>query len=142
MFAVLFGLSMDYEVFLLSRVRESWLRHGDNAKAVTDGLAGTGRVITAAAAIMIAVFLAFVPSTEIVLKLIGVGMASAILLDATLVRMVLVPATMHLLGRRNWWIPRWLDRRMPQLHVEGRPEHVELVQGHVSDTDIPAATAR
>jgi len=123
MFAVLFGLSMDYEVFLLSRVRESWLRHGDSTKAVTDGLAGTGRVITAAAAIMIAVFLAFVPSTEVVLKLIGVGMASAILLDATVVRLILVPATMHLLGRRNWWIPAWLDRRMPELHVEGRPEH-------------------
>ncbi|MFJ6988138.1 MULTISPECIES: MMPL family transporter [unclassified Streptomyces] len=122
MFAVLFGLSMDYEVFLLSRVRESWLRTGDSARSVTEGLAGTGRVITAAAAIMVAVFLAFVPSTEIVLKLIGVGMASAILLDATVVRMVLVPATMHLLGRRNWWMPRWLDRWLPELHIEGRPE--------------------
>ncbi|MFD4685413.1 MMPL family transporter, partial [Streptomyces sp. NPDC058461] len=122
MFAVLFGLSMDYEVFLLSRVRASWLRTGDSARSVTEGLAGTGRVITAAAAIMVAVFLAFVPSTEIVLKLIGVGMASAILLDATVVRMVLVPATMHLLGRRNWWMPRWLDRWLPELHIEGRPE--------------------
>ncbi|MFD4749804.1 MMPL family transporter [Streptomyces rubiginosohelvolus] len=122
MFAVLFGLSMDYEVFLLSRVRESWMRHGDNTRSVTEGLAGTGRVITAAAAIMIAVFLAFIPSTEIILKVIGIGMASAILLDATIIRLILVPATMHLLGRRNWWIPSWLDRRLPELHVEGRPE--------------------
>ncbi len=124
MFAVLFGLSMDYEVFLLSRVRESWQRTGDNGRAVTEGLAGTGRVITAAAAIMIAVFLAFVPSTEVILKLIGVGMAAAILLDATVVRLVLVPAVMHLLGRRTWWIPRWLDRRMPELHIEGRPDAI------------------
>ncbi|WUD70715.1 MMPL family transporter [Streptomyces sp. NBC_00510] len=138
MFAVL-CLSMDYEVFLLSRVREPWLRHGDNAKAVTEGLAGTGRVITAAAAIMIAVFLAFVPSTEIILKLIGVGMASAILLDATVVRLVLVPATMHLLGRRTWWIPRRLDRRMPELHVEGRPDHAGT---DVSQSDTPAVTPR
>jgi len=122
MFAVLFGLSMDYEVFLLSRVRESWIRTGDNARAVTEGLAGTGRVITAAAAIMIAVFVAFVPSPDVVLKLIGVGMAAAILLDATVVRLLLVPAAMHMLGRFNWWIPRRLDRRLPQLHVEGHPE--------------------
>ncbi len=123
MFAVLFGLSMDYEVFLISRIRESWLRTGDNARAVTDGLAGTGRVITAAAAIMIAVFVAFVPSPDVVLKLIGVGMAAAIALDATVIRLLLVPAVMHMLGRSNWWIPRVLDRRLPQLHVEGHPEH-------------------
>lgn len=123
MFAVLFGLSMDYEVFLVSRMRESWIRTGDNARAVTDGLAGTGRVITAAAAIMIAVFVAFVPSPDVILKLIGVGMAAAIFLDATVVRLLLVPATMHILGRFNWWLPRGLDRRLPQLHVEGNPEH-------------------
>ncbi|MFE8017176.1 MMPL family transporter [Streptomyces antibioticus] len=122
MFAVLFGLSMDYEVFLLGRVQESWLRDRDNAKAVADGLAGTGRLITAAAAIMIAVFLAFVPSGSVVLKLIGVGMASAILLDATVVRLVLVPAALHLLGERNWWLPRRLDRVLPALHLEGRPD--------------------
>jgi putative drug exporter of the RND superfamily len=122
MFAVLFGLSMDYEVFLLSRMRESWLRTRANSQAIVDGLAGTGRVITAAAAIMVAVFAAFVPSPEVFLKVIGVGMAAAILVDATVVRMLLVPAIMHLLGRGNWWLPRWLDNRLPQLHVEGRPE--------------------
>jgi RND superfamily putative drug exporter len=123
MFAVLFGLSMDYEVFLVSRMRESWLRtNGHGARAVVDGLAGTGRVITAAAAIMVAVFAAFVPSPEVTLKVIGVGMAAAIAIDATVVRMLLVPAVMHLLGRANWWLPRSVDRRLPQLRVEGRPE--------------------
>ncbi|HYO33586.1 MAG TPA: MMPL family transporter, partial [Nocardioidaceae bacterium] len=122
MFAVLFGLSMDYEVFLVSRMRESWLRTGDNHRAILEGLAGTGRVITAAAAIMIAVFAAFVPSPDIILKVIGVGMAAAILIDATVVRMLLVPSVMHLLGRANWWIPAWQGRRLPQLHVEGRPQ--------------------
>ena len=123
MFAVLFGLSMDYQVFLVSRMRESWLRtNGNGARAVVYGLAGTGRVITAAAAIMIAVFAAFVPSPEVTLKLIGVGMAAAIAIDATVVRMLLVPAIMQLLGRANWWLPRSVDRRLPQLRVEGRPE--------------------
>ncbi len=122
MFAVLFGLSMDYEVFLVSRMREAWLRSGDNSRAIVEGLAGTGRVITAAAAIMIAVFAAFVPSPDVVLKVIGIGMASAILVDATVVRMLLVPAVMHLLGRANWWLPEWLGQRLPQLHIEGRPE--------------------
>ena len=98
MFAVLFGLSMDYEVFLVSRMRETWMRTGDNGRAIVEGLAGTGRVITAAAAIMVAVFAAFVPSPDLVLKVIGIGMASAIFIDATVVRMLLVPAVMHLLG--------------------------------------------
>jgi putative drug exporter of the RND superfamily len=122
MFAVLFGLSMDYEVFLVSRMREAWLRTGDNGRAIVEGLAGTGRVITAAAAIMVAVFAAFVPSPDLVLKVIGVGMASAILIDATVVRMLLVPAVMHMLGARNWWMPARLHRFVPQLHIEGRPE--------------------
>jgi RND superfamily putative drug exporter len=122
MFAVLFGLSMDYEVFLVSRMREAWVRTGDNRRAVTEGLAGTGRVITAAAAIMIAVFAAFVPSPDVVLKVIGVGMAAAILIDATVVRLLLVPAVMHILGRANWWMPEWLGRRLPELSVEGRPQ--------------------
>ena len=123
MFAVLFGLSMDYEVFLVSRMRDSWLRsNGDGAKAVVDGLSGTGRVITAAAAIMVAVFAAFVPSPEVFLKVIGVGMTAAIAIDATVVRMLLVPAIMHLLGRATWWLPRWIDQRLPQLRVEGRPD--------------------
>lgn len=119
MFAILFGLSMDYEVFLLSRVKEEHDRTGDNGLAVADGLAATARVITAAAAIMVAVFLTFVFQTEVTAKLIGLGLASAILIDATLVRMVLVPATMELLGEANWWLPRWLDRRLPHISVEG-----------------------
>jgi RND superfamily putative drug exporter len=122
MFAVLFGLSMDYEVFLLSRVREEFNRTGETSRAVADGLAKTARVITAAAAIMVVVFLAFVFSTEVFLKLMGVGMATAILVDATIVRMVLVPAVMQLLGRANWWMPRWLDRLLPRL--DGEPVRV------------------
>jgi RND superfamily putative drug exporter len=115
MFSILFGLSMDYEVFLLSRVREQYLKHGEVSRSVVEGVAGTARVITAAAAIMVVVFLAFVFSTEVFLKLMGVGMAAAILVDATVVRMVLVPAVMQLLGRAAWWIPRWLDGVLPQL---------------------------
>ncbi len=122
MFAVLFGLSMDYEVFLVSRMREGWLRTRDNEQAILGGLAGTGRVITAAAAIMVAVFAAFVPSPDVILKVIGVGMAAAIFIDATVVRLLLVPAVMHLLGRANWWMPEWLGRVLPELHVEGHPE--------------------
>jgi RND superfamily putative drug exporter len=113
MFAVLFGLSMDYEVFLLSRVREEYLRSGSTRDAVTAGLARTARVITAAAAIMVVVFGAFVASEETFLRLVGVGMATAILVDATVIRMVLVPAVMQLLGRANWWVPRWLARVVP-----------------------------
>jgi putative drug exporter of the RND superfamily len=118
MFAILFGLSMDYEVFLLSRVREHYLRHGQTSRAVVDGVAGTARVITAAAAIMVVVFLAFVTSTEVFLKLMGVGMATAILVDATVIRLMLVPAVMQLLGRATWWIPCWLDGVLPRLDVE------------------------
>jgi len=118
MFAILFGLSMDYEVFLISRIREEYLKDGDTRRSVADGLAKTARVITAAAAIMVVVFLAFVASPEVFLKLFGIGLAAAIFLDATVVRMVLVPAVMQLLGPRNWWIPDWLERRLPRLDVE------------------------
>jgi RND superfamily putative drug exporter len=118
MFAITFGLSMDYELFLLSRIREQYDRTHDNALAVADGLASTARVITAAALIMVIVFLSFVTGSEPTLKLFGLGLAVAILIDATLVRMVLVPATMELLGDRNWWFPGWLDRITPRLHVE------------------------
>jgi RND superfamily putative drug exporter len=119
MFAILFGLSMDYEVFLLSRIKEEYERTGDNGLAVADGLAKSARVITAAAAIMITVFLAFVPSDIVLIRMFGIGLAAAVFVDATLVRMVLVPATMELLGDRNWWLPAWLDRLLPNLHVEG-----------------------
>jgi len=120
MFAILFGLSMDYEVFLISRIREEYLKDGNTRRAVADGLAKTARVITAAAAIMVVVFLAFVASPEVFLKLFGIGLAAAIFLDATLVRMVLVPAVMQLLGERNWWIPDWLERMLPRIEVEAR----------------------
>ena len=105
MFALLFGLSMDYEVFLLSRIREEYLETGDNATAVAHGIARTGRVITAAAAIMVTVFGAFILGDQVLMKVIGLGLATAVLLDATVVRMVLVPSTMELLGDRNWWLP-------------------------------------
>ncbi|MGW4816215.1 MMPL family transporter [Kitasatospora cineracea] len=118
MFTVLFGLSMDYEVFLLSRVREDWLATGDARGSVVRGLSSTGRVISSAAAIMVAVFTGFAIDPDITVKMIGVGMAAAVLVDATVVRMVLVPATMTLLGRRNWWLPGWLDRLLPELRVE------------------------
>jgi RND superfamily putative drug exporter len=118
MFAILFGLSMDYEVFLISRIREEYLKDGDTRRAVADGLAKTARVITAAAAIMVVVFLAFLAAPDVFLKLFGIGLASAIFLDATVVRMVLVPAVMQLLGSRNWWIPDWLERILPRLDVE------------------------
>ncbi|MDX6360194.1 MAG: putative drug exporter of the superfamily [Nocardioidaceae bacterium] len=119
MFPILFGLSMDYEMFLISRIREEYARTGDNTEAVARGMAGTGRVITSGALIMIAVFLAFVASPVPSLKMLGLGLATAILVDATLVRMVLVPATMALLGKANWWLPSWLDRILPHLTVEG-----------------------
>jgi RND superfamily putative drug exporter len=119
LFAIVFGLSMDYEVFLLSRMREEFVRTGDNHIAVADGLAATARVITAAALIMVCVFGAFVLGNDRQLKLFGLGMAVAVLVDATIVRMILVPATMELLGSRNWWMPAWLDRLLPRLEVEG-----------------------
>ncbi len=118
MFAILFGLSMDYEVFLISRIREEYLKDGNTRRAVADGLAKTARVITAAAAIMVVVFLAFTAAPDVFLKLFGIGLASAIFLDATVVRMVLVPAVMQLLGKWNWWIPNWLEEILPQLDVE------------------------
>ncbi len=122
MFAIVFGLSMDYEVFLLSRVKEEYDRTGDNRAAVADGLTATARVITAAAAIMVFVFGSFLLESDRVIKLFGLGLASAVFLDATIVRMLLVPATMELLGDRNWWLPGWLDRLLPRIDVEGTAE--------------------
>ncbi len=121
MFAVLFGLSMDYEVFLMSRIKEELARGGDARMAVVAGVARTAKVITAAAAIMVAIFAAFALSPMIFLKLIGIGLATAILVDATIVRMILVPAIMELLGDRAWWAPRWLERLIPEVDVEGGP---------------------
>ena len=129
LFTILFGLSMDYEVFLLSRIREEWLKTNDNALSVADGLAVTARVITAAAAIMVCVFGSFVLGELRVLKVFGLGLATAVLVDATLVRMVLVPATMELLGPANWWFPHWLDRVVPTIGIEGAPEPEPVVAG-------------
>jgi RND superfamily putative drug exporter len=122
LFAIVFGLSMDYEVFLLSRVREEYDRSHDNASAVANGLAITARVITAAAAIMVCVFGSFVLGGDRALRLFGLGLAVAVLVDATVVRLLLVPATMELLGDRNWWMPRWLDRVLPHVHVDAPDE--------------------
>ena len=124
LFAIVFGLSMDYEVFLLSRVREEWTRTGDSRTSVADGLASTAKVITAAAAIMVFVFGSFILENDRVVKLMGTGLATSILLDATIVRLLLVPATMELLGDRNWWLPRWLDRVLPRVDVEGHADPV------------------
>ncbi len=125
MFAILFGLSMDYEVFLLSRVRESYVGTGDSHRSVVEGLSSTARVITSAALIMISVFAAFILDPDTTVKMFGVGLSVAVFLDATLVRMVLVPATMSLLGSVNWWLPGWLDRRLPHMDLEGAPVTVE-----------------
>ena len=119
MFAILFDLSMDYEVFLLSRVREEYLVSGDNDSSVIHGIASTARVITSAALIMISVFLGFVLGDDPTIKMMGLGLATAIFVDATIVRVVLVPATMKLMGDANWWIPGWLDRILPTIDIEG-----------------------
>ena len=146
MFTILFGLSMDYEVFLLSRMREEWRRTGDNSAAVADGLAKTARVITSAAAIMICVFGSFVIGDPLrILKVFGLGLAASILIDASLVRLVLVPSVMELLGRSNWYMPRWLDRIVPTLGAEADPvatgqgaddQGAASLEGHPSPTEI------
>ncbi|ALV37994.1 MMPL family transporter [Streptomyces sp. CdTB01] len=135
MFAIVFGLSMDYEVFLLSRIRESWLHTKDNHASVAAGLAGTARVITCAALIMTSVFLAFLLSTNVVIKMLALGLGVSVILDASVVRLVLVPSTMYLLGRANWWLPRWLDRLLPHLDPEG-PAPAQAPAGQA----LPAVT--
>jgi len=117
-FAIVFGLSMDYEVFLISRIHEEWRRSGDAQAAVREGLANTGSVITAAAAIMIVVFGAFVLSPSRMLNQFGVGLAAAVLLDALVIRCVIVPAVLRVMGARAWWLPRWLDRLLPKIALE------------------------
>jgi RND superfamily putative drug exporter len=127
-FAIVFGLSMDYEVFLISAIREHYDRSGDNAQAVADGLESTARVITAAALIMVFVFGSFVVSDIRALKLIGLGLAVAVAIDASIVRVILVPATMELLGNANWWLPRWLDKILPKINVEGETLDVDELE--------------
>ena len=138
MFTILFGLSMDYEVFLLSRMREEWRRTGDNSSSVADGLAKTARVITSAAAIMICVFGSFVIGDPLrILKVFGLGLAASILIDASLVRLVLVPSVMELLGRSNWYMPRWLDKIVPTLGVEVDVHSLD----RPTDDPVPAASS-
>jgi RND superfamily putative drug exporter len=135
MFAIVFGLSLDYEVFLLSRVKEVWDVTGDHPQAVARGLASTARVITCAALIMASVFAAFVTSSSVVIKMIALGLACSIVIDATVVRLLLVPAIMNLLGgSSSWWIPRWLDRVLPRLGgtqpaPAGRPVRPDMTSG-------------
>ncbi len=144
MFAILFGLSMDYEVFLLSRVREEYLATGDNDASVIHGISSTARVITSAALIMISVFGGFVMGDDPIMKMFGLGLATAILVDSTVVRIVLVPATMKLMGDANWWIPGWLDRILPTIDIDGEaslpePEYepVPSIEGHADDPVYP-----
>ena len=143
MFAILFGLSMDYEVFLMTHIREAWQRLHDNRLAVIAGVANTGRVITSAALIMVSVFFAFIINGDPTVKQFGVGMGVAVAVDATLVRCLLVPAVMILLGRANWWFPRWLDRLVPNFSIEGdewfrRRDEAEASQREASSAKVPA----
>jgi putative drug exporter of the RND superfamily len=119
LFAIVFGLSMDYEVFLVSRIHERWAHTHENSRSVAEGLALTGRVVTAAAAIMVCVFLSFVLGEDRVIKEFGLSLASAVFLDALVVRCLLLPAVLHLIGRRTWSIPAWLDRLLPRVNIEG-----------------------
>src|SRR5262249_33184814 len=143
MFAVVFGLSMDYEVFLVSRVREQWVRHRNASGAVGDGIAFTGRVISAAAAIMVCVFLSFMVGDLRVIKEFGFGLAAAVLLDALVVRCVLLPAVLELLGETTWRLPRWIDDRLPHINIEGsaaRAQHTVPVE-EPDDTERGEAEA-
>jgi putative drug exporter of the RND superfamily len=141
LFAIVFGLSMDYEVFLLSRIREEWDRTGDSRTSVADGLAATAKVITAAAAIMVVVFGSFLGESDRVVKLFGLGLSVAVLIDATIVRLLMVPATMELLGDRNWWIPRWLDRILPRIHIEA-PADLDAELAALDEEERAAAAGR
>ena len=146
LFAIVFGLSMDYEVFLLSSIKERFTSTADNSHAVVEGLASTARIISAAAAIMVCVFGTFILGDLRSIKLIGLGLAVAVLVDATIVRMVLVPATMELLGTRNWWMPKWLDRVVPRLDIERHHEATAAddagESGSAGSWDPPSAVAQ
>jgi RND superfamily putative drug exporter len=142
MFAVVFGLSMDYEVFLISRVREEWVRHRDATRAVADGIAYTGRVISAAAAIMICVFLSFMLGDQRSIKEFGFGLAAAVFLDALVVRCVLLPAVLEILGPVTWALPEWIDRRLPRIRIEGHGADEDAIDAGLSPDDaaFPAPT--
>jgi RND superfamily putative drug exporter len=143
MFAIVFGLSMDYEVFLLSRVKEIFDHTGDNLDAVRSGLAATGRVITCAALIMISVFLAFTTSHLVVIKMLALGLAVSVLIDASVVRLLLVPATMTLFASRTWWMPQWMDVVLPRIDAEGHDEPEPVpVEAPVGSAAQPGAGAR
>jgi RND superfamily putative drug exporter len=116
---------MDYQVFLVSRMQEEWARTGDNDASVRRGLAGSGRVVAIAAAIMSSVFLAFVPSTDSTIKLFGIALASAVIIDAFIVRLIMVPALMSVIGKANWWIPAWLDRILPKVQIEPGEDEIQ-----------------
>ncbi len=137
MFAVVFGLSMDYEVFLISRVREEWVRRRDASRAVADGIAYTGRVISAAAAIMICVFLSFMLGDQRSIKEFGFGLAAAVFLDAIVVRCVLLPAVLEILGPRTWWLPTWIDRRLPRIRIEGHAAEEDALDEQLSHDGAP-----
>jgi RND superfamily putative drug exporter len=134
-FSILFGLSMDYQVFLVTRMKEEWNRTGDNAVSVRRGLGGSGRVVVIAALIMSSVFLAFVPSTNATIKLFGISLASAVLIDAFIIRLIFVPSLMSMLGRANWWLPGWLDKILPEITIEAGEDEV------VDDDDAKKAVA-
>jgi RND superfamily putative drug exporter len=138
MFAVVFGLSMDYEVFLISRVREEWIRQRNATTAVADGIAHTGRVISAAAAIMICVFLSFMLGDERSVKEFGFGLAVAVFLDALVIRCVMLPAVLELLGERTWWLPAWLDSRLPRIRIEGHAAETEGLAVQLSENGAVA----
>ena len=142
MFAIVFGLSMDYEVFLLSRVHEEWLRTGDAHRSVAVGIGSTARVITTAAGIMVVVFSSFVLDSDPTIKMLAVGMAVAVLVDASVVRMVLVPSVMSILDARAWYLPRWLDRVIPDLELEGSldddQDDEEPTPAPAGGADVPA----
>jgi RND superfamily putative drug exporter len=140
MFAILFGLSMDYEVFLLTQMKEHYVEYGDEKRAVIEGVANTGRVITSAASIMVCVFLSFVLNTDPVVKEFGVGLAVAIAIDSTIVRCLLVPAVMTLLGARVWWMPKWLERWVPNISIEGE-EFFEARDAALAAAAAPAVPA-
>ncbi len=132
-FAILFGLSMDYQVFLVTRMREEWDHTRDNAAAVRRGLAGSGKVVVIAAAIMSSVFLAFIPTPENTIKLFGIALGSAVIIDAFLIRLIAVPSIMSIIGKGNWWLPGWLDRILPRVQIE--PGEDEIVDEYKEKSD-------